>query len=226
LVLRIGHRGAMGYAPENTLLSFRKALELRCDMVEFDVRLCKSGELIVFHDDTLERTTNGAGPVSERTLEFLRTLDAGCGEKIPLFQEALELIAGKAKVDVELKGPRTALPTASLIGRFLAQGGWSRGHFLVSSFDCQELSAFRMLDPYTPVGILCENIPAGLFGLARSLGAYSLNISYNRVTPELVEHIHREGMKVLVWTVDSPDGIARAKKMGVDGIISNFPDRV
>jgi len=154
--------------------------------------------------------------------------DAGRGlrRKDTSFQEALELIAGKAKVDVELKGPGTALPTASLIGRFLAQGGWSRGHFLVSSFDCQELSAFRMLDPYTPVGILCENIPADLFGLAGSLGAYSLNISYNRVTPELVEHIHREGMKVLVWTVDSPDGIARAKEMGVDGIISNFPDRV
>ncbi len=226
MVLRIGHRGAMGYAPENTLLSFRKALELRCDMIELDVRLCKSGELIVFHDDTLERTTNGAGPVSEQTLELLRTLDAGCGEKIPLFQEVLGLIAGKAKVDVELKGPGTAMPTARLIDRFLAQGGWSRGHFLVSSFDCQELSVFKRLAPYTAVGILCENTPAGLFSLAGSLGAYSLNISYNRVTHELVEHIHREGMKVLVWTVDSPDEIARAKEMGVDGIISNFPDRV
>ena len=97
MVLRIGHRGAMGYEPENTLRSFRKALELQCNMVEMDVRFCRSGELVVIHDDRLERTTNGKGAVVEETWERLRTLDAGKNERIPLLQEAVELIRGKCR---------------------------------------------------------------------------------------------------------------------------------
>ena len=92
----IGHRGAMGYEPENTLRSFQKALDLGVDMIEFDVHLCKSGELVVFHDEKVNRTTNGQGYIAQKSLEKLKELDAGQGEKIPTLEEVLDLVKGKA----------------------------------------------------------------------------------------------------------------------------------
>src|SRR6056297_2287931 len=104
MVLKIGHRGAMGYEPENTLRSFKKAIELNVDMVELDVYVCSSGELVVIHDDKVDKTTNGKGYVSEKSFDELRKLDAGMGEKIPTLQEVLDLIDKRAKVNIELKG--------------------------------------------------------------------------------------------------------------------------
>lgn len=225
-VLRIGHRGAMGYEPENTLRSFRKALELGCDMVELDTHVCKTGELVVIHDPTLERTTNGRGPVRERTLDELRSLDAGKGEKIPLLEEVLDLVQGKAAVNIELKGSATARPLARLIDRLWQEGNWSWEAFLVSSFDYEELSAFRKLDPETPVGILFDKKPPRLFEFAGSIQARSLHPRYRIVTSELVSAAHGQGIRVYVWTVDEPEDIEKMKRLNVDGIFSNFPDRI
>ncbi len=226
MVLRIGHRGAMGYEPENTVRSFRKALELGCDMVELDIHACKTGELVVIHDPTLERTTNGKGPVRERTLDELRSLDAGKGERIPLLEEVLNLVQGKAAVNIELKGAVTARPLSRLIDRLCNEKGWSSETFLVSSFDHEELSAFRKLDPETPVGILFDENPPGLLEFALSLQAHSLHPSYRIVTPELVNAAHEQKIKVYAWTVDEPDDIEKMKRLNVDGIFSNFPDRI
>jgi glycerophosphoryl diester phosphodiesterase len=226
MVMRIGHRGAMGYEPENTLRSFRKALDMGCHMVELDVHRCRTGELMVIHDDTLERTTNGAGPVREKTLEELETLDAGKGEKIPLLEEVLDTIQGKSRVNIELKGLGTARPVARLIDRFLREKGWQNEDFLISSFDHEELSAFRKLAPEIPVGILFKEIPAGLFEFARCIGAFSFNPLFRIVDANLVDNAHREGIRVLVWTVNEPEDLDRMKALGVDGICSNYPDRI
>jgi len=226
MVLRIGHRGAMGYEPENTLRSFRRALGMDCHMVELDVHRCRTGELVVIHDDTLERTTNGTGPVREKTLAELRTLDAGKGEKIPLLEEVLDAIREKAGVNVELKGPGTARPLAHLIERLRREKGWRNEAFLVSSFDYDELSAFRKLDPEIPIGILFKEVPVGLFEFARYIRALSFNPLFRIVDNGLVDAAHRDGIKVLVWTVNEPEDIDRMKSLGVDGICSNYPDRI
>ncbi len=216
----------MGYEPENTLRSFRKALDMGCHMVELDVQRCKTGELVVIHDDTLERTTNGTGLVRDKSLEELRTLDAGKGEKIPLLEEVLDTIQGKSRVNIELKGLGTARPVARLIDRCRSEKGWIDEAFLVSSFDYEELSAFRKLAPEIPVGILFKEIPTGLFEFTSYIRAFSFNPLFRIVEAELVEAAHREGIRVLVWTVDEPGDIDRMKKMGVDGICSNYPDRI
>src|SRR3990172_151413 len=123
-ILRVGHRGAGGYAPENTLASFRKALELKVDMFELDVRLCRSGEVVVLHDETVDRTTDGSGAAGDLSFSQLKKLEAGRGEKIPTLEEVLELAAGKCGVNIELKGENTEQPVAGIIARSVAAGGW------------------------------------------------------------------------------------------------------
>ncbi len=115
MVLRIGHRGAAGHAPENTLDSFRKAVELECDMTELDVHVCASGEVVVIHDETLDRTTDGKGQVSDHKLSELKQLDAGNGEEIPTLAEVLMLLKDKVMLNIELKGLGTAKPVYDLV---------------------------------------------------------------------------------------------------------------
>ncbi|HOS41511.1 MAG TPA: glycerophosphodiester phosphodiesterase family protein, partial [Spirochaetota bacterium] len=138
--LVIGHRGACGYEPENTLRSFEKAIALGAHMVELDVHRCRTGELVVIHDNRLERTTNGSGYVAEKTLDELRALDAGGGERIPLLREVVERVGVRAAINIELKGAGTAGPVSELIERTVGSGGYDTSHFLVSSFDHRELA--------------------------------------------------------------------------------------
>ena len=149
--LCIGHRGAAGHEPENTLRSIRRALELGVDGVEIDVRFI-DGELIVFHDDRLERTTNGRGRIGRQRFAHLRTLDAGEGERIPTLREVFETVDRRAFINVELKGRRTAGPVEALIREFLDEHGWRPEHFLVSSFHRRELRS--LADPRIRIGLL------------------------------------------------------------------------
>ncbi len=119
MVTKIGHRGAMGYAPENTLKSFKKALELNINCVELDVHACKSGELAVIHDDEVDRTTNGKGYIAEKDLNEVKILDAGEGEKIPLLSEVLDLIDKRIKINIELKAEGTAKPVYEMIEDYM-----------------------------------------------------------------------------------------------------------
>ena len=146
-IIKVGHRGAMGYEPENTLRSFKKALELGVDMIEFDVYVCKSGELVVIQDDTLERTTNGKGLVIEKTLAELKELDAGKEEKIPTLEEIMDLADKKVKINIELKGDNTAKPVLNMIEKYVDEKGWKYDDFLVSSFNHNELKKFKELNP-------------------------------------------------------------------------------
>ena len=131
-LLCIGHRGAMGHAPENTLASIRKALELGVPCMEVDVYYV-DGHLVVFHDDRLERLTNGSGYVWEQSFDYLRSLDAGDGQQIPTLEEVCEVIGSQACLNIELKGPDTAVPVAALLSKLIADG-WDKEKFLVSSF--------------------------------------------------------------------------------------------
>lgn len=224
-MLRIGHRGACGYEPEDTLLSLNRALQLCVDMIELDVHVCKSGEIVVIHDAKVDRTTNGTGYIADKTLDELRTLDAGKGERIPTLQEVLDLVSRRVKVNIELKGTGTAKPVFQLLEKHVRESGWSHSDFLISSFDHDELQEFRRLSKEFRIGVLINDIPAGFIESAEKIGAYSVNVCIESITRELVDDAQRKGIKVFVWTVDDIDDIGRMRDLGVDGIFSNYPDR-
>ncbi len=226
-VQKIGHRGAWGYEPENTLRSFERAI-VACgvDMIELDVQLCKSGELIVIHDKKVDRTTNGTGYVADKTLQELKQLDAGKGEQIPTLREVFECVNRRVKIDIELKGPGTVEPVIALIEEYVQQRGWQYDDFIVTAFDHYKLKELLDLAPHIPVGALLEGIPLDHGAFAHNMNVPVIGASKNHIDQAYVDAIHASGMKVVVFTADDPDDIADMKALGVDGIISNYPDRL
>jgi len=220
-----GHRGACGHEPENTVRSVRRALELGADGVEVDVQLA-DGELVVIHDETLSRTTNGQGRVTKKTFAYLRSLDAGLGEKIPTLTEVFNAVSRRAVVNVELKGPHTAAPVTALVVEYVQRRGWAFDDFLISSFDHAQLQNVRQLCPAIRIGALIEKAPRSLAQFAEALGAWSLHASKRCVTPALVADARRRGLKVFVFTINRPGEITRMRTLGVDGVFSDFPERV
>lgn len=223
-MLCIGHRGAMGYAPENTLKSLSKALELGALWVEVDVHYVDNN-LFVIHDERLERTTNGKGLLADKSFSYLRSLDAGEGEKIPTLEEVLDLVWGKAVINIELKGPGTAQPVIDLLQKKITPD-WGIDNFLVSSLNHQSLYEVRKLDKMIPIGILLEEIYYNCPAIAEDLKACSINQDICFVNDDFVYDVHEKGLKVYIYTVNAPDDIKRMKAMGVDGVFTNYPDRV
>jgi len=232
-LVKIGHRGAAGYGPENTLASFQEAIDLGVDMVELDVHVCKSGELVVIHDETLERTTNGQGQVGDKTFAELRALDAGKGQQIPTLEEVIDLVHRRVAVNIELKSAKTGLPVAQLISQYL-EDGWDSGHFLVSSSNYEELRRFRMFDQFSRTGLIVGKLSGALFSmslfdpfeLAVNLRCYSIHPRFNFVSRKFVKRAHQVGLMVFPWTVNSSARARRLVQMGVDGIFSDFPDQL
>ena len=219
------HRGAKGYEPENTLAAFAKAIELGADWVEADV-YATEGELVVIHDERLERTTNGVGSVTQSSVEYLRSLDAGKGQKIPLLSEILELLGGKAGLNIELKGEGTVHLAARLIEASLAGQNWWADHFIVSSFNHPELLEFSKLSPEIRLGAVTDGIPLGYAAFADPLKAWSVHANIEFVNQEFVDDAHRRGKKMFVYTVNHLDDLARLREMGVDGVFTDYPDRI
>lgn len=219
----IGHRGACGHEPENTLRSVRRALELGAQGIEVDVYFV-DGELVVFHDAKLDRTTNGKGVLMRKTFEFLRTLDAGKGERIPTLREVFEEVGRRAFINVELKGARTAKPVSALIHEYVTWHHWRYEDFMVSAFNRRELRA--VTDPQIPIALLLTK-PTRLYGLsARRVRASAVNPAARFVTKKFVENAHARGLRVFPYTVNTPAEIARLRHLGVDGVFTDFPERV
>ena len=222
MVLRIGHRGAKGHAPENTLRAFSKAVELGCDMTELDVHLCGSGELVVIHDETVDRTTDGSGTVANLTLAEIKRLDAGQGEQIPTLEEVLKLLRGKIMLNIELKGLDTAEPVYKLI----QSSGWRCDDLLITSFEWDMLTQYKVHDPELRLGPLTYENLGEAIAYAETICAYCINPYHGHITSDYVEEAHAKGFRVYPWTVNSSEDIARATRLGVDGVISDYPDRV
>ncbi len=218
----IGHRGARGHEPENTLRSVRRALELGAHGIEIDVWLI-DGELVVFHDAKLERTTNGRGYLSRKTFAQLRALDAGQGERIPTLREVFETVGRRAFINVELKGRHTAGPVQRLIAEFVEQHGWCWTDFLVSSFHRAELRAVS--DHRVPIALLLTRPTRLSMFSARRVRAVAVNPALRYVTRGFVEEAHERGLKVFVYTVNDPADIERLRGWGVDGVFTDFPER-
>lgn len=215
----IGHRGAAGLAPENTLASFSRAVRHGVDAVELDVHLSADGRLVVIHDERLDRTTNGNGQVAARTLAALRRLDAGAGERIPTLDEVLEAVPTRIAVNIELKGPGTAAPVARAVA------GWTRP-LLVSAFDHAELARFHGLCPATPCAPLLAKWRRGVLDTARTLDAWSLNLADRIADPATVNAVRESGCLCLVYTVNDAERAAALRAIGVAGVFSDFPDRL
>lgn len=219
--LRIGHRGAAGHAPENTLASLKRAIKLGVDLVEFDVRRTAEGALVLLHDSTVDRTTNGEGSVESLPLTVLRGLDAGGGEQIPLLAEALACLNGRAGAMIELKVEGIAADVCATV-----KASDFQGPVIYASFFHEELLTVRslMADAYTLA--LIEGAPIHLTAFAIDANATHAGLALGLVTPALVQALQAQGIKVFVYTVDEPEDISRMKRLGVDGIISNFPERI
>lgn len=223
-MLCFGHRGAMGYAPENTLKSISVALSLGTPWIEIDVHHV-DGRLMVFHDDRLERTTNGSGYLRDRTFGYLRTLDAGEGQKIPTLEEVFDLVSNRAGINIELKGPETAAPVASFVRqRYRRSSDFAR--LLVSSFDHRQIVHIKKLEPRILTGSLIGEVPPATAGFADKLAAYSVHPNAIGVSAPFVADAHRRGLKVFAYTVNRPADIHRMDTLGVDGLFSDYPDRV
>ncbi len=221
----IAHRGASGQEPENTLRAFARALELGATWLEFDVHLVHD-RLMVIHDDTVDRTTNGTGPLSVHTLGELRALNAGEGERIPFLEEVLELAAGRARLNIELKGGGTAAPTVAALQEAVTTGSWRPEQFVLSSFDWPQLQEVRGLEASLPVAPL-EGKGAGgeLLEVAGRLGAEAIHISRWSARARLIESAHQRGLEVRVFTVNQDWEYDLLRRLGVDGFFTDFPLR-
>lgn len=220
----IGHRGALGLAPENTLLSFQRALELGVDGVEFDVQNIDD-ELIVFHDETLDRTTNANGRLLDYSINELRQFDAGQGEKIPLLAEVIDLIGDKAFINIELKGINTASLVLKLVD-LLDKKRFKKEQFIISSYLFSELYLIHEFDPEIRIGVIADDQPLIAFDFADEINAYSFHPNYSMLGQELIAQAHSMGMKVYVHTVNDIDKIQNARELGADGIFTDYPDKV
>ena len=219
----IAHRGASGHEPENTLAAFEKAIALGADWIELDLFAIEN-RLVVIHDNTLERTTSGKGWVTDHNLAYLRGLDAGKGNRIPFFTEILDLVARRTGVNAELKGPDTAVPLVEVVNKYVRQHGWSYKDFLVSSFDHRQIKTTKMLQPSLPVGLNINGVPLHLDRLVGELSPWSLHVSLDFASKELIADIHALGCKAFVFTVNTEADLERVKSMGADGIFTNFPE--
>tara|TARA_R110002096_G_scaffold150411_6_gene312354 strand:+ start:3911 stop:4582 length:672 start_codon:yes stop_codon:yes gene_type:complete len=221
-MLMIGHRGAMGCAPENTLLSIHKAIELGADWVEIDVH-CVADKLLVIHDETVDRTTNGRGKLIDYSFEELRALDAGLGQRIPTLQEVLEVTVGKVGLNIELKGLGTGKVLTSLLKKTPET---YKNKMLVSSFLMPELEQVVRLNQHVKIGVLAGNNINESIAWATKLKAFSIHLRLQKVTPKWIDRAHDLGLKVYVYTVNKVVQIRRMKELGVDGVFSDYPNRL
>jgi glycerophosphoryl diester phosphodiesterase len=233
-LLKIAHRGAAGTAPELTRAAFLRALELGVDMIELDIQLTKDGYLVVIHDHDLLRTTGTAGAVRDHPLAEIKQLDSGAwfdprfrGEKILTLEEVVQLVGRRAMLNVEIKSPpgdwsNTALKTVAI----LTHAG-ILGTTVISCFQMPALQKVRELSPAARLGVLWHEPDLDeAWRWAHELAAWAVHPWSKIVAEDVVGEAHRRGLRVLTWTVNDPDEIEQMVGLGVDGIISDFPERL
>jgi glycerophosphoryl diester phosphodiesterase len=207
----------MGVEPENTLRSFVRAEQEGLDVIELDLHLSKDGALVVMHDADVDRTTDGAGPIAERTLAELRELDAGRGERIPVFEEVVTAV--KAPLQAEIKDVAAAQALAEVLrSRDLVD------RVDVISFHDEALAAIRTLLPGVRTALVGSRYGADVVDRALAVGATMLSLNIRRLTLELVERAHAAQLKVVAWTVNTHDQLRLARGLGLDGVVTDLPE--
>ncbi len=219
-MLKIGHRGAKGHVAENTLASFEKALQLHVDVIELDVHLSSDQKIMVIHDESIDRTTNGTGLVNNWDSEKLQQFG------IPTLEEVLDLINQQCVINIEIKDVKATGFVVELIEKYISEKQWNYNHFQISCFDWYVLESVSKANPKILIGVLAENNLDKAYEFAKKINAHSVNPFYQLLTKEKVTLLHENGLLVFPWTVNEPDEITLLKSFKVDGIISDFPDRL
>lgn len=225
-MLKIGHRGAKAHVAENTLESIEHALDMGVDGIELDVHACATGELVVIHDFTVDRTTNGTGEVSKLSLAELKKLKVDGRYTIPTLQEVVGLISKRCLLNIELKGRHTAKPVSEFLKLMVKAESYSYDDFILSSFQREELQIMSKDNPDAHLGVLTQASVAQAWEWAEEFKAKAIHPHYTLLTESNVEKAKQADYKIYTWTVNEPDDIARIKALGVDGIISDYPERL
>ncbi|WP_188051406.1 glycerophosphodiester phosphodiesterase family protein [Flavobacterium sp. GP15] len=225
-MLKIGHRGAKGFEPENTLISFQKALDLKVDGIELDVHLSLDDELIVIHDETIDRTTNGNGFVKTLSLSELKAFRINNEHEIPTLIEVLDLVNQNCLVNIELKSYETAEKIVVLIEKYVSEKNWKYNQFIVSSFDWNALQQVRFLSEEIHIGVLTETDLDLALAFAKFIQARSIHPHFHLLNKENVSKIQSKGIHVFPWTINEPEDIEKIKQYNINGIITDFPDRI
>ena len=231
--IRVAHRGSSGSYPENTRIALEKAIESGVDMIEVDCQLSKDGQVVVIHDGRLDRTAGVKGYVRGKTLKQLKRLDIGAwfdksfaGERILTLEEAMEIAHDKVELNAELKPAIHGPLGIELKILFILSHYGYLDRSILSSFDYRALRRVRELGPEARIGVLYgAESKENPFQLAREIGAYSLHIQKELATPPLLEKAAQIGVKTLVWTVNEVREMEKFLASGVDGIISDFPEK-
>jgi len=232
----IAHRGASGHAPENTLAAFRLAAEMGAKFIETDLQLTRDAKIVAMHDPSVDRTTNGRGRISKMSLAELRGLDAGVkflsadgksykGEKVPTLDEILEFArTADVSLYLELKESQSWGFEQSLVGAIRRSGEMNRA--IIISFDPDSLAAVRRIEPTLMTGLLVDKPALALVEKTLAIGARQFLPRGDRVTPEMIAAAHQADLRVVVWTVNEIEDLRTVIAMDVDGVITDYPDRL
>jgi glycerophosphoryl diester phosphodiesterase len=221
----VGHRGAPRQAPENTLLSFRRAIDIGVDWIEFDLRRTNDGVLVVIHDDKVDRTTGSHGKVADMTFEELEGLDAGDGQRIPSLAEVIALAKGNVRMDMEIKERDIEEDVVDAIKR-----NDIKDRCMVSSFLYDTIKRVKELDPEIMTAAIMDKMPENpqdfLDMLVMDVKADALMMSKKITTPPFVGQVRRQGLKVGIWNADTPGEIEQYAAMDPYYLCSNYPERL
>jgi len=224
-MLTFAHRGASGTEPENTLRAIKAALEMGVDGIEIDIYEADD-KLFVIHDSWLHRTTTGKGKISQQSVEYLQSLDAGLGEKIPTLDQVLSLVAGKCIINIELKGINNIDLLFYYLDNAIDNSRLMIDNILLSSFNHPLLYNIHQQRAEFPLGAVIACIPLEYAKFAQQLHVSSIHLNIDFINQDFVDDAHKRDLKVFVYTVDEYDDIHAMKTLGVDGIFSNFPLRI
>ena len=231
-MLAIAHRGASGYAPENTLAAFRRAISQGVTFIETDLHLTRDAHFVAIHDETVDRTTNGKGAVQQMTLAEIRRLDAGSwfaseysGERVPTLEEILAFTRAHDVVFyLELKPNSFWSGEPALISALRDSGEVARA--IIISFDPDILMKLRKMEPSMMTGLLFDGQLENPFQKAIDIGARQIAVRGDLVTPKFLETAHKRDLQVVCWTINAPAHMRLLATAGVDGIMSDYPDRL
>ncbi|MFF1721759.1 glycerophosphodiester phosphodiesterase [Streptomyces sviceus] len=215
--LTIGHRGVMGTEPENTLRSFVAAQQAGLDVIELDLHLSKDGALVVMHDTDVDRTTDGTGPIAEKTLSELRALDAGRGEHVPVFEEVLDAVRSPLQAEIKDIGAARALAEVMLRRDLVSR-------VEVSSFHDEAIAEIGRLVPGVRTALIGSRFGPDIVERAVEAGAETVCLNIRRLTLEVVQAARKADLKIIGWVVNTQDQLRLVRALGLDGATTDYPE--
>ena len=227
-ILVVGHRGAMGHVLENTIESVQKAIELNVDGIEIDVFKSKTGELVVYHDPFLSRLSNSNAFIEQISLDSIKKVELMGGYFIPTLKEIVDIIPEKIYLNIELTGQDTAFETNKIVINYLNTYNFPVSKFIISSFRWDELKKIRSFNKDIPIAILVDSLYKidDAIKLAKQINAVALNPNKEFITKEVINKIQSKNIKVYPYTINTPRNIRKMRSMGVDAIITDYPERI